>query len=158
MAEFVPITDTPEIREQFARIAASNSFRRRRKLLGLLQYLAAETMAGRTAQLTQKKIGAEVFGLKGSFDPQSDVTVRISASRLRNSLDEYYRREAQQDEIRIHMPPRHYYIAVERSERNVRPEFDRIGEERGFNRAAHAKKISQNDIVGEQGINLIEKL
>lgn len=158
MAESIPITDTPEIREQLARIVASNTFRRRRKLLGLLQYLVAETMAGRTAQLTQKKIGAEVFGLKGSFDPQSDVTVRISASRLRDSLDQYYRREAQQDEIRILMPPRHYYIAVERSKRNVWPQFNRIGEEHGFNQPASAKKISQNDIVGQQGINLIEKL
>ena len=88
MAESMPITDTPQIREQIARIVTSNSFRRRQKLLRLLEYLVAETIADRTAQLTQKRIAAEVFGLKDSFDPQSHVTVRISASRFRNCLDE----------------------------------------------------------------------
>src|SRR5438445_10077623 len=108
MAEPIPIDDSPEIREQVARIAESNLFRRRRKLLSLLEYLVTETMAGRAAQLTQKKIAAEVFRVE-----DSDVTVRISASRLRDSLDEYFRKESQPDEIRIHMPPRCYYIAAE---------------------------------------------
>src|SRR5258708_38019128 len=155
MPESIPITDTPEIREQLARIVASNSFRRRRKLSVLLEYLVAETMAGRTDQLTQKKIAAEVF--KDSFDPQSDVAVRISASRLRDSLNEYYRREAQPDEIRIHMPPRYYYIAVEQSQRTVRPQLNTIGAEYEFKQPASTKKISQNAILGELGINLIQK-
>jgi hypothetical protein len=157
MAESIPITDTPEIREQLARIVASNSFRRRRKLLGLLEYLVAETIAGRKDQLTQKKIAAAVFGLKDSFDPQSDVTVRISASRLRDSLDEYFRKEAGPNEIRIHMPSRYYYIAGEQPKRALRPEPSALAQEYEFHPAV-TKKISQNDITGELGINLIQKM
>jgi hypothetical protein len=158
MTEFLPITDTAEIREQVARIADSSSFRRRRRLLELLEYLVAETLAGRTSQLTQKKIAADVFGLNDSIAPQSDVTVRISASRLRDSLDDYYRREAQPDEVRICLPPRHYYIAVEQSKRVTPPYPNSIDEQYRPDESGSAKKISQNAIVGEQGINLIEKV
>jgi hypothetical protein len=152
MAESIPITDTPEIREQIARIVVSNAFRRRRKLLGLLEYLVTETMAGRGAQLTQKKIAADVFRVK-----DSDVTVRISASRLRDSLDEYFRKESQPDEIRIHMPPRSYYIAAEQPKRAGRPQPHSIGQGYEVHPAA-PKKISESDIIGELGINLIQKL
>ena len=149
MAESLPITDTLEIREQVERILASNSFRRLRKLQSLFEYLVVETMSGRASQLTQKKIAAEVFDLKDASDPQSDAAVRVSAGRLRASLHKYYRNEARPDELRIHMPQGHYYVAVDRSKRILKPELTL---------AAPVKKISQNDIVGELGINLVQKL
>src|SRR5437867_10814112 len=94
MADTSPITDTPEIRQQIERIFASKSFRRRQKLRNLLEYLVAETLAGRAAELTQKKIATDVYGMQDSFDPASDGTVRISAGRLRTSLHDYYKNEA----------------------------------------------------------------
>src|SRR5437879_2072148 len=104
MTKSLPITDAPEIAQQLARILASGTFQRRRKLLKLFEYLVQETLAGRAAQLTQKKIASEVFGLKETFDPQSDGTVRLSAARLRAALEEYYKNEAEPDQVRIHMP------------------------------------------------------
>ena len=149
MAESLPITDTPEIREQVDRILASNSFRRLRKLQALFEYLVAETIEGRASQLTQRKIAAEVFDLKDALDPQSEVTVRVSAGRLRSSLQKYYRTEARPDELRIHLPQGHYYVAIDQSKRIRQPELTS---------ALLVKKISQNDIVGELGINLVQKL
>jgi len=149
MAESLPITDTPEIREQVDRILASNSFRRLRKLQALFEYLVAETIAGRASQLTQRKIAAEVFDLRDALDPQSEVTVRVSAGRLRSSLQKYYRTEARPDELFIHLPQGHYYVAIDQSKRIRQPELTS---------APLAKKISQNDIVGELGINLVQKL
>jgi len=157
MAEPIPIDDSAEIREQVARIAESNLFRRRRKLLALLEYLVSETMAGRAAQLTQKKIAAQVFRLKDSSDPQSDATVRISATRLRAALDQYFRREARPDEIRIYMPARHYFIAVEQAKRTAHPYRHATAGAYASSEASLAKKISQADIIGQQGINLIER-
>jgi hypothetical protein len=148
MTMSLPITDTPEIGQQLARIVASGTFQRRRRLLKLFEYLVQETVAGRAAQLTQKRIASEVFGLKETFDPQSDGTVRLSAARLRAALDEYYKKEAEPDEVRIHMPQRYYYVAVESPERPARPEITST---------RLIKKISENDIVGELGINLIQK-
>jgi hypothetical protein len=158
MSDSLPITDTPEIRHQLERILASSSFRRRRKLVNLLQYLVAETLAGREAELTQKKIATDVFGIPHSFDPVYDGTVRISAGRLRASLHEYYKNEAGPDEIRIHMPQRRYYIAAEQTKRAPRRQFSTSDAEYGFTRLASTKKISQNDIVGELGINFVQKV
>jgi hypothetical protein len=148
MTKLMPISDTPEIKHQLARILASGTFQRRRKLLKLFEYLVQETMGGRAVQLTQKRIASEVFGLRETFDPQSDGTVRLSAARLRGALDEYYKKEAEPDEVRICMPQRYYYVAVESPERPARLEITST---------RLIKKISENNIVGELGINLIQK-
>jgi len=157
MTEPKPIDDSPEIREQVARIAESNTFRRRRKLLALLEYLVNESMAGRAAQLTQRRIAAQVFRLKDPSEPKSDAIVRISATRLRAALDQYFRREARPDEIRIFMPARHYFIAVEQPKRNSRPYGYALARPNALSDGSTPKKISESDIIGQQGINLIEK-
>jgi Domain of unknown function (DUF4365) len=158
MPEYTPITDTPEIREQIVRIADSNSFRRRGKLLRLLEFLVTETMAGRGSELSQKKIAAEFLGIKDSADPQDDVAVRISASRLRNAIDEYYKSEAQADELRIQMLPRQYYLSVQKLNDPGRPRERAVSY--GFSQRSpvSSKKISQNDMIGALGINLIQKI
>src|ERR1700722_15027686 len=99
MTESRPIRDTPANRRQLALIAKSTLFRRRQKLSTLLDYLANETMAGRDAQLTQRKIAADVFGIADGVGTQLGVTVRSAATRLRTALQEYYRTEAAPDEI-----------------------------------------------------------
>ena len=149
MSESRPITDTPEIREQISRILESNSFRRRRKLQELLKYLVTETISGRASRLTQKKIASDVFGIKDSLDTQSDAATRVSAVRLRSSLQQYYRNESLSEEPRIHMPAGHYYIAVDQTKRSPVPDAPP---------PALIKRISQNDIVGELGVNLVQKL
>jgi Domain of unknown function (DUF4365) len=148
MPEFLPITDTPEIREQVERILASSSFRRLRKLQALFEYLVAETVAGRASQLTQKKIAGDVFNLKDATDPQSEAAVRVSAARLRSSLQKYYLTEARSEELHIHLPQGHYYVAVDQSKRIQPPILPPVP----------AKKLSQNDIVGELGINLVQRI
>lgn len=153
MADPTPITDATEIREQITRITTSNSFRRRRKLIRLLEYLVTETIAGRIPQLTQRTIAAEVFGLAESHDGENDANVRISAGRLRDLLNEYYRKEAEPWEIRVFMPPRRYYIAADPPKPVVRGHV--MGESDGG--ITSSKKISHSDIIGELGVNLIEK-
>jgi len=147
--EATPITDTREIRDQIARIAVSNSFKRRRRLLELFEYLVSETVAGRHELLTQKKIAADVYRLGGKFDPQSDGTVRIAAARLRSALEEYYKRESAPEELRIQIPPRRYYIAVENPRNRI---TDEIGP------TIQRKKIGQSDIVGELGVTLVQRI
>jgi hypothetical protein len=157
MVEQMPIPDTPEIRQQLDRMLASNTFRRRRKLLNLLKYLFTETMAGRAAELTQKRIAIDVFSAQDTFDVAADGAVRIAAARLRSSLKEYYKNEAGPDDIRVHIPQRHYYIAVERKELSARPEITPALDYESRS-ARPAKKISHSDIIGELGINLIQRI
>jgi len=149
MDQMLPITDTQQIREQIARIAVSNSFKRRRRLLGLFEYLVTETLAGRHDLLTQKKIAHAVFRLGDRFDPQSDGTVRIAAARLRTAIEEYYKRESAPDELRILMPPRRYYIAFEKPDEVVKTDVALPNPR---------KKIGHSDIVGELGISLIGRI
>jgi len=123
----------------------------------LLDYLATETMAGREAQLTQKRIAAEAFNITDATEVQAGVTVRTAATRLRTALQEYYRTQAAPDEIQIHMPPRRFYIAAEPPAPSTPAQEPLENTEQEFSDATPRKRIAQNDITGQQGINLIEK-
>jgi hypothetical protein len=132
MAEPRPIRDTPANRRQLGVITKSTLFRRRQKLIALLEYLAGETMAGREADLTQQKIAAHAFNVANPADAQAGVTVRTAAARLRTALDEYYRTQAAPSEIRITMPPRRFYIAAEPPEPSVTRDESRERTEQTF--------------------------
>jgi hypothetical protein len=113
-------------------------------------------MAGREADLTQQKIAADVFKITNPEETQTGVTVRTAATRLRTALQEYYRTHASPTEVRISMPPRRFYIAAETPE----PTTDQqslANTEQTFAGGPLGKQISQNDLTGQQGINLIEK-
>ena len=156
MAETRPIRDTPANRRQLALIKKSAQFHRRQKLLLLLDYLAAETMAGREAELTQKKIAADVFKIANAADEQAGVTVRTAAARLRAALMEYYRTTAAPGEVVIIMPSRRFYIATETPASGTRETFSEDLEAEPS--APVGKQIKQTDVTGQQGINLIEKM
>jgi hypothetical protein len=148
MSDPRPIRDTPSDRRLLSLIGRSELFRRRQKLLGLLEYLARETMADRGTQLTQESIAADVFKIRDEGD--AGATVRTAVARLRKLLDEYAR--SAPDESRILIPGRRYYVAVE--PRTI----TRFVEDGGAAQGEHApKQITQRQIVGQQGINLIEQ-
>lgn len=158
MGESRPIRDTPANRRQLARIAESALFRRRQKLLSLLDYLASETMKGREADLTQRKIAAAAFSITNHTDVQASVTVRTAITRLRVALQEYNSTLASPSEIQITMPPRRFYIAAEPPASTVTSQQPSGDAEQTFGRTLSGKQIAQNDLVGQQGINLIEKI
>lgn len=153
MTESRPIRDTPANRRQLALIAKSRVLRRKQKLTSLLDYLANETMSGRDAQLTQRKIATDVFGIADAMESQLGVTVRTAVTRLRTALQDYYRTEAGPDEILITMPPRRFHIEA------TAPPLGTDQQPIDTQELITPKKqIPQNAIVGQQGINLIEKL
>jgi hypothetical protein len=156
MFESRPIRDTPTNRRQLARIAEHELFLRRPKLVALLMYLAEETMAGREAQLTQSNIATHVFQTKDPEEIRFGVTVRSAITRLRKSLQEYYRLEAAADEIQIILPSRRFQIETATPRRtSTRSELIEAPE---LEPERHKKQISDSDIIGQKGINLIEKL
>lgn len=157
MSEPMPVVDAHEFHEQLGKLAASNSFRRREKLLRLLMYLFAETIAGRKEQLTQSRIAADFFGLKDPSDQQAGAAVRVSAGRLRNALDEYFKNEAGPNEVRVYVPARAYYLAFDQPRRTSRTQVGSVAAGYGPQSAFAPKKISQSSIIGELGVNLIQK-
>ena len=78
------------VREQLSRILAIANFQSTQQLSEFLRFIVEETLTGRSGQLKAYTIAVSVLGRKGSYDPQTDATVRILAGRLRARLDQYY--------------------------------------------------------------------
>jgi hypothetical protein len=72
--------------------------------LRLLTYLVEETLAGRSAELHQKVIAADVFARDiTTFDPRADSIVRTTAANLRESLPAYYASHGRSDPLTIEL-------------------------------------------------------
>lgn len=99
------------ILRQLERILAHPLFQKSRRLSAFLRYAVETTLAGGADSLKEFVIGAEVFGLGESFDPQTDNIVRVNANRLRGKLAEYYQHSGQSDPVMIDLP-RGGYVPV----------------------------------------------
>jgi len=104
------------VREQLARILASPTFQRSRRLSRFLTYAVTETLAGRESQLSEPALAAEVFDRGAEFDPRTDPVVRVEASRLRARLAEYYENEGASDPLLIEVDAGGYVPRFRRRE------------------------------------------
>ena len=90
--------------EELDRILASPGFIRNERLGCFLRFVIRKKIEGRTGELKETVIGAEVFGRKPDYDPRRDAVVRMEASRLRARLAEYYAGPGARDVVRIEIP------------------------------------------------------
>jgi len=93
-----------EVRRQLQRILDSPEFHATERQRDFLQFVVAETIAGRTAEIKGYTIATKVFGRKEDFDQAIDPIVSIQAGRLRRALERYYLVAGSQDPIRIDIP------------------------------------------------------
>src|SRR5579872_2779024 len=96
------------VREELARVLASQEFRTSRRCQVFLRYVVENTLAGRTDTLKERTIGIDVFARPASYDPADDATVRVKAGEVRKRLDRYYTSEGRADRLRIELPPGTY--------------------------------------------------
>ncbi len=89
---------------ELLKILASAGFPATDRSRKLLEYLVAETLAGRGGRIKAYCIGTGVFGRPESFDPQKDPIVRIEAARLRRDLEHYYLTDGSGDALVIDIP------------------------------------------------------
>ncbi len=89
---------------QLARISNSVTFRGAGRLRRFLEFIVAETLAGRKDQIKEYVVGVAVFDKPESFDPRSDPIVRVQARRLRAVLERYYHEEGYGSELVIELP------------------------------------------------------
>jgi len=100
---------SPEtIREQTARILAAPDFVRSRQLSAFLRFVVGKTITGQAQEIKQYTVGVGALGRKQDFDPQTDPIVRITAGRLRRSLERYYRHHGAADPVIIEIPTGSY--------------------------------------------------
>jgi TolB-like protein/cytochrome c-type biogenesis protein CcmH/NrfG len=103
---------------ELAKILASPQFARAERLSTFLRFVVNEAAEGRADALKETIIGVEVFGKPAGYDPKTDSTVRIQASRLREKLRDYYLTAGAEDELIIQLPKGSYVPVWERAQRS----------------------------------------
>lgn len=98
-------------REQVERVLASNTFHASEVLRRLLKFLADKTFLGEADELKEYSVGLDALGKPATYDPRQDAAVRLHASRLRQKLDDYYRREGMNDALIVELPKGRFKIA-----------------------------------------------
>lgn len=93
------------------RLANSHTLQSRSALRHLFLYLAGKTLAGEHRDLKEYVIGLEAFSKPANYDPQTDASVRVQVSRLRQCLSEYYQKEGPDDAVRIEIPKGQFRLA-----------------------------------------------
>ena len=115
VTRYTPRVDRHAVREQVARVVASDGFIRAPRMRRFLTYVVEETLAGRAGQLCEYSVGVSVFERDESFDPTLDPIVRNDARRLRQKLLEFYHSPgAGTDDLVIEIP-KGGYVPVFRS-------------------------------------------
>jgi TolB-like protein len=96
------------IRTQLNRILSSSFFRESPQLSSFLKFVVLSALSDQTLNIKQYTIAVDALGYPEVFNPQTDTTVRVLASRLRGKLARYYLDEGAHDDIRIEIPNRSY--------------------------------------------------
>ena len=107
-------------------ILASPEFSPSPQLSRFLRYVVENGLAGEEAALKESVIGVAVFRRDASYDTKLDPIVRVEARRLRNRLDEYYRRAGSCDPVHISLPKGGYVplFAARTNEQETGSDFE----------------------------------
>lgn len=93
------------------RIAKSRSIGRSQLLSKFLLHICIRHLRDETSELTERRIGVEVFGRTEHYDSTDDNIVRNYARILRKRIDEYFATEGWNEELRLEIP-RGGYVPV----------------------------------------------
>jgi hypothetical protein len=105
----------PEVSEQLERILADSRFAFAERSSRFLRYVVEQALAGRAGDIKELVIAAELYAHAPGYDPKTDSTVRVEASRVRSKLERYYAQTGAQDPIRITIPKGRYVPEFERT-------------------------------------------
>jgi adenylate cyclase len=96
--------DASEVVHQLTKVLDSRAMGKSPRSRDFLAYIVTETLAGRSERLSERTIGRWALGRADTFDGRFDASVRVRASRVRKSLEEYYAEEGRTDRLRIELP------------------------------------------------------
>ena len=102
-----PLT-AEEKQSALAHVLQSQTLARCDQLKQFLRYVAEQEISGRAEHITEYSIGVQALGRAPDFLPSEDSSVRTRAHALRKKLEEFYREEAPDETIRIHLPKGSY--------------------------------------------------
>jgi hypothetical protein len=85
-------------------VASSKTFSRSELLPRFLLYVCAQQLAGNGHEITEQRIGIEVFQRPRGYNPGEDNIVRNYARLLRKRLSDYFENEGARHTLRIEIP------------------------------------------------------
>lgn len=86
------------------RAVASRHFARSPLLSNFLLYIVAETLQGRSEQITEHEIGVNVFDRPAHYRTLEDNIVRSYARQLRRRLSDHFQQEGCRERLHIEIP------------------------------------------------------
>jgi hypothetical protein len=95
-------------RELLERIAASDRFKKSKRLRDLLLFLGERSLQDPYCTLREQEIGVEVFGRSPDYDTSHDTLVRVHVSQLRKKLQDYFLTEGRKEPLVIEVPKGSY--------------------------------------------------
>jgi len=113
-----------KIKKQLNLILSTPLFKSSRILSGFLDFVVAQTLAGKEKELKEYIIAVNVLSRNSDFNPQLDAIVRIHAGRLRRALKEYYHETGKNDPILIEIPKGSYIPMFQAQNGNGVPKPD----------------------------------
>ena len=100
------------IQTELDRILGSPLFAHAERQRRFLQFIVAETLAGRADRISGYTVGIGVYDRDQGFEPMLDPIVRVEAERLRAKLREYYDGDGRLDPIRIGLDKGSYAATI----------------------------------------------
>jgi len=100
--------DRQAVREQLARIMASDAFRGSKRSREFLSHIAEKTLSGQSILLKERLIGVHLYGKDGAYDTSADSTIRVRANEVRRRLLQYAEQFGRDEAFRILLPAGSY--------------------------------------------------
>ena len=93
------------LRGHVEKVLASKALTGSKRSQDFLRLVVDHALAGRTDNLRERMIGAEMFGRPVDYDTANDAVVRVKANEVRRRLAQYYAEEGtEHDGVSIDFP------------------------------------------------------
>ncbi|MDE1175727.1 MAG: hypothetical protein PW789_03890 [Edaphobacter sp.] len=94
--------------ELLTRIVHTPTFEKAFKLQALLRFIVEQSLQNDAEEITELRIGIEVFGKGSDYSPLLDSSVRVQARQLRLKLHEYFNGVGKDERIILEIPKGSY--------------------------------------------------
>jgi hypothetical protein len=96
------------VREELAAVLASSRFSGSRRCSDFLEYVVKYSLSGEFERLTERFLGAELFGRPVDYETSTDSVVRVRATDVRRRLAHHYAEHGSKTGVVIQLAPGAY--------------------------------------------------
>jgi dipeptidyl aminopeptidase/acylaminoacyl peptidase len=96
------------VRSALELVVSSDAFAGSKRCRDFLRLVVERALSGELDDLSERMIGAGIFGRPADYDTANDAVVRMRATEVRKRLAQYYREAAATPVVRIELPPGSY--------------------------------------------------